>query len=107
MFPGLFSPNLSFFVPTGGDPNYVIFWNFRSDVDNVTVVKGSDKMTMTLAEARFKALKDHSIPDLGIQGHVVEPLKIEKDWVETFIFKPRKNLLITSKKFGKSKKLLG
>ena len=38
---------------------------------------------MTLAEARFKALKDHSAPDLGVQGHVVEPLKIEKDWVET------------------------
>ena len=37
------------------------------------------KSTMTLAEARFKAMQSHSIPDLGVQGHVVEPLKIDKD----------------------------
>ena len=61
MFPGLFSQSLS-----GGDPHYVIFWNFRSDVDKVTVVKGSDKTTMTLAEARSKPPKTIPPPDLGI-----------------------------------------
>ena len=39
----------------------------------------SSKSTMTLAEARFKAMQSHSIPDLGVQGHVVEPLKVDKD----------------------------
>ncbi len=49
---------------------------------------------MTLAEARFKALKDHSTPDLGVQAHVVEPLKIEKDWAQ--------NLLITPTNLGRA-----
>ena len=68
-------------VPSGGDPNHVIFWQFRSDVDQVVVVDSSanSKTTMTLAEARFKALRSSAIPDLGVQGHTVEPLKVEKD----------------------------
>jgi len=63
MFPGLFSQNLS-----GGDPNYVIFWNFRSDVDKVTVVKGSDKTTMALAEARSKPPKTIPPQTLASKG---------------------------------------
>lgn len=43
------------------------------------MVEGGTKTTTTLAELRFKALKLHSIPDLSIQGHLVEPLKVEKD----------------------------
>ena len=70
----------------------MIFWQFRTDVDSVMVVESSTKTAMSLAQARFQALTANSIPDLGVQGHTVEPLKVEKDMTHQKWFLPAPKL---------------
>ena len=61
----------------------------------------NSKTTMTLAEVRYKAMQSHSIPDLGVQGHLVEPLKVDKDLVSWVPKKhSKKNVQIYSSEFG-------
>ena len=58
------------------------------------MVENSTKATMSLAQARYQALKANSIPDLGVQGHTVEPLKIDKDRAGQKGFLPAPNCII-------------
>lgn len=61
----------------------VIPWHCKSDVDYVAIASQDSSGNMirslkTIAEVRFDAFQDN-LPDLGILGHVVEPLKVTKD----------------------------
>lgn len=64
------------------DLENVIQWKCSSDVEKVAVQlddPSSTRELMTIAEVRFKAFQKN-LPDLGVLGHVVEPLKVTKDW---------------------------
>lgn len=65
------------------DLENVIPWHCQSDVDYVALVQqdssgNTTRSLKTIAEVRFDSF-EANLPDLGVLGHVVEPLKIIKD----------------------------
>ncbi len=57
----------------------MIAFAINSDVQMVSVVAPPDsKETKSLAESRFDAFQKLNLPDLGLQSHNIEALKVEK-----------------------------
>ena len=62
------------------DTENVIPWHVKTDVQRVALQEADSRTLMSVAEVRFKAFQSN-VPDLGILGHVVEPMKVVKDWI--------------------------
>ena len=57
----------------------MIEFAINSDVQMVSLVVPPDsKETQSLAESRFDAFQKMNLPDLGLQSHNIEVLKVEK-----------------------------
>ena len=57
----------------------MIPWHVKTDIQRVALQEADSRTLMSVAEVRFKAFQSN-VPDLGILGHVVEPMKVTKDW---------------------------